>query len=626
MKSSIALALARAALVLLLATTCCFAFSQEILEHEVKDNQVQDEHVQDINKVEWWKKTNFYHIYVRSFKDSDGDGEGDIRGVIEELDYLQTIGVDTLLMSPFYSSPMKDIGYDIDDYIAVNERFGSMQDFEDLVTGVRARNMHLVVDFVPNHSSDKHKWFECSERAYLEPERCAKYKDYYVWENSTRFEGRYPNNWISVFGGVPAWTWSPLRHEFYLHHFLPEQPDLNMTNPLVREEFKEIVRFWLRKGADGLRVDSILYMIENTENWPDEPPNPNYEPESGQDPYERLLHIHTKSLPENAPIIKDWRDVANEPEFGGKRVIITEAYDTVEKTLMYYGPNPDLRYADMPFDFELFKLRETNMEPRYITKVLKYWIDRVRAMNWPDENGAPSPWSCWVNGNHDNKRLLNRIGKHNIDAFRLISYLSPGSPVNYYGDEIGIHDSSFSSIPKRTLDEGEQTRLPFRAPMSWTPNEPSADFSTTADTWMPLNSNYKQNNVQNLLKSNKANTLTNFMQLQNIRQDHLELFIFGDLVFYKNQPQETSLIFAMARLHDKFGNLLMLANFERYEAEVVRLEGNMTEIRHVFSEPPKQGRIIMLNSVSHHTTLEVGSEVTLEGLVLAPSQVALIKF
>lgn len=604
----------------------CSAFSQEVVEENEVGPDEQTKSNEDIDQIEWWKKTNFYHIYIRSFKDTDGDGEGDIRGVVEELDYLQTIGVDTLLVSPFYSTPMKDIGYDIDNYTAISENFGTMEDFEDLVEGLKARNMRLVVDFVPNHSSNKHPWFECSERAYLEPERCGKYKDYYMWSNSTRFEGKFPNNWISLFNsGGPAWQWSPIRQEFYLHHFLPEQPDLNFTNPAVREEFKEIMRFWLRKNVDGIRVDSILYTFEHTDGWPDEPVNPNYEPGPNVDPYDRLLHIHTKSLPESAQIIEDWRSVANEPEFGGQKVIITEAYDTNDKIYMYYG-KPEQKLADMPFNFQLLvHLKETHMEPRYVTKVIKSWVDGLRDMGWPDERGAPAPWSCWVTGNHDNKRLLNRVGQLYVDAYRFISYLAPGVPVNYYGDEIGLHDSNFNSIPQRTIDEGEPTRLVFRAPMAWTGEEPSGNFSSSADLWMPLNSNFRHNNVQSLLKE-EENTLKNFIQLQKIRQAHLDLFVFGDLVFFKNEPYQTSLVLAMARVHKRFGNILMLVNLDKFEAERVNLTQAVSEIRKVSVDPPKMGKIIMLNRHSRLSILEAGDEVSLDNLILAPGQAALIKY
>lgn len=595
----------------------------------VTSNAVQP--AQDINKIEWWKKTNFYHIYIRSFQDTDGNGQGDLRGVLQRLDYLKSIGVETLLLSPFYSSPMKDGGYDIDDYTAINPLFGTMEDFENLIAKLKQLSMRIVVDFVPNHSSNQHRWFKCSERALIDPENCGKYKDYYVWSSSTRFNNSRPTNWISLFGGQTAWRWSDIREEFYLHQFLPEQPDLNLRSPLVREEFKEIARFWLRKGVDGLRVDAVLHFLEDTIEWKDEPADPRWKPH--WDPYDRLLHIYTRSMSESATVVKDWFEVANEQEFLGQdKVIITEAYESIPKLIEYYGPNSLERYTHMPFDFELFKLNETMLNPDIVERVINSWLLATRKLNWPDERGAINPWTCWVTGNHDNKRMVNRVGDHNVDALRLIAYLVPGVPVSYYGDEIGMHDANFNSIPMKTVREGEPTRLIFRSPMAWDSAEPAASFSVNGNTWMPMNKNFKTNNVETMLSSPGKNHLKNFIQTQNIRRDHMELLTFGDLVFFQNTPAYSSNIFAMARTHNHFGNLLFMVNLDTYDREVVHLSARMSEFRAHRAEPPKSGKVLMLNYIAEDLAsssglpLQEGDQVDLDGLVLGPSQAIVIKY
>lgn len=577
---------------------------------------------QDLSKIEWWKKTNYYHIYIRSFKDTDGNGEGDIRGIIDKLDYLKTIGVETLLLSPFYSSPMKDIGYDIEDYVGINERFGTMQDVDSLIAGLKARSMRLVLDFVPNHSSNKHKWFQCSERALIDPENCGKYKDYYVWSNSTRFNNSRPTNWISLFGGDTAWRWSPTRKEFYLHQFLPEQPDLNLRDPAVREEFKEIARFWLRKGADGLRIDAVLHFLEDIK-MRDEPQDPMWLPH--WNPYDRLLHIHTRSMSESATVVKDWHQVAQEPEFGGNRVIITEAYDSIPKLIEYYGTSPQNRYADMPFNFQLFFLTELNLKPSFVEQTILSWLNATAALEWPREHDAISPWTCWVTGNHDNTRITNRVGEKSSDIYKFIAHLVPGVPVNYYGDEIGMQDADFSAIPKRTIEEGEPTRLIFRAPMAWTSEGPAGGFSSNSDTWMPLNPNYKSNNVESLMNGEGKNHLKNFIQLLAIRRQYLETLVFGDLAFYRNQPSSLSNVLAFARTHHKFKSLLLLANLDTDKSE------RITSLVMKSGEPapiPQKGKIVMLNFVvaGGDKKLAEGQTVELTDLELAPSQVVLLEF
>lgn len=580
----------------------------------------------DINKVEWWKKTNFYHIYLRSFKDSDGDGHGDIRGLIEKIDYLKDLGVETLLMAPIYKSPMKDGGYDISDYVDINPLFGTMADLDELLAKLKSQGMRIVMDFVPNHSSNEHYWFKCSERALIDVEECGKYKDYYIWSSSKRYNNSYPNNWINLFNGDSGWRWSPTRQQFYLHQFLAEQPDLNLTNPLVREEFKNIARFWLAKGVDGLRIDAVPFFLEDTEFWRDEPVNVKWQP--GDYPWDKLLHIYTFSYEGTPEIVKDWRDVSK--EFEGDRVIVNEAYAKIQDLVHYYGSSWSNRFTDMNFGFGLFALNRENLSPSEIELSINLWYNETRKMNWPNERGTISPWLTWVLGNHDNSRRMNILGECNVDVYFWLGFLLPGTPVFYYGDEIGMSNAREEDIPEKTISEGEPTRLVERAIMAWTPDEPSGNFSMSSETWMPLPRNYKSHNVKTMLASKGKNHLKNYMGIQNLRKKFIETLTFGSIYILRNHPADKTLIFAMLRAHDKFGNLLLLVNLHETMSERVKLIEDSDK-----PKLPKRGRIELMNYEASDTQFSIcgsdqklfeGQEIELMGLTLCPSQAMVISY
>lgn len=582
----------------------------------------------DLKKVDWWKKTNFYHIYVRSFKDSDGDGNGDLRGIIEKLDYLQMIGVETILMAPFYTSPMKDGGYDVSNYRDINPLFGNLQDFDDLLGGLKQRNMRMVIDFIPNHTSNQHPWFKCSEEALTNPDKCGRYKDYYLWSNSTRFENKYPNNWLTQFGGKSAWQWSEKRKEFYYHQFLAEQPDLNVRNEQVRAELRDVVKYWMDKGVDGIRVDAALYLFED-KDLRDEPPNVSYVP-TGNNSYDSLDHIYTVGYYESYEIIKEWHDIASSKDYS-EQVIIVEAYDTIPKTLQFYGPKPDVAFADMPFNFELLvKFNETDHHPLILEKIIIEWLNATKSLGWPKVNGVVNPWSCWVTGNHDRSRLANRIGSRNLDFYKWMAYLTIGVPVDYNGDELGILNANFSDIPESTLrSEGETSRLPFRTPMAWTPESITGGFSTNSSIWLPQNENFKEINVETLLNDKSTtddNHLRNYIKLKNLRRRYLKTLTFGDLVIYPNHPNESNDIFAMSRLYSgKGNNLLILSNFNSKQDARIQLLPRKTLYANTVSQPPHRGTIVLVNFVGS-SPLRLGSEVNLQNLALKPSQSVVIAY
>lgn len=247
---------------------------------------------------EWWRSATFYQVYPRSFKDSDGDGVGDLAGITSKLDYLASIGIDAIWLSPMFESPMVDNGYDVSDFRKIHYEFGTMTDYEEMIAKADSLGIRIMLDFVPNHSSDKHEWFEKSVR------REQPYDEYYTWADPVMVEGQRqpPNNWVSVFGGR-AWTFNEERQQYYLHQFYPEQPDLNYRNPLVIEEMEAVLEFWLSRGAAGFRLDAINHLFEDS-LLRDEPVNSWATP----DTYDYTDHIYTKDLDETYEVVYRFND------------------------------------------------------------------------------------------------------------------------------------------------------------------------------------------------------------------------------------------------------------------------------------------------------------------------------
>lgn len=381
---------------------------------------------------DWWEHGHFYQVYPRSFQDSDGDGIGDISGITQRLPYLKEIGVTGIWLSPIFLSPMLDFGYDISDFRAIDPQFGSMADFKRLVARSKELDIKIILDFVPNHTSDEHEWFQIAINK-THPEHL-KYKDFFIWHegkllaNGTRVP---PSNWLSIFRGS-AWQWVEGVEAYFLHQFLSEQPDLNFRNQQVVEEMKEILRFWLREGVDGFRVDAIPHLVESDKNeagfYDDEP----LSGECLDDPLAScyLKHTETKDLQETFDQVYLWRKVMEEPEFANQtRIIMTEAYsDTLELLMKYYGrpgANGQIEEqgAQIPFNFNLI---HTNYKtPAWeFERLIREFVNHLPQGDKVHAN--------WVLGNHDKQRIASRFGPNQVDIFNILSKTLPGITVTYY--------------------------------------------------------------------------------------------------------------------------------------------------------------------------------------------------
>ncbi|RYZ49212.1 MAG: alpha-amylase, partial [Sphingobacteriales bacterium] len=271
----------------------------------------------------WWQSGVFYQIYPRSFHDSNGDGIGDLKGICSRLDYLRWLGVTAIWVSPFYPSPMKDFGYDVADYTGIDPLFGTMDDFDALLAAVHERGLKLILDFVPNHTSDQHPWFLESRSSRDNPKR-----DWYIWKDPAE-DGGPPNNWLAMFGGT-AWEWDEATGQYYYHAFLKEQPDLNWRNPQVIQAMLEAMDFWLRKGVDGFRVDVMWHMIKDAA-FRDNPANPDYQP--WQATYEQLFPVYSTDQPEVHEVVRAMRALLDSHQ---DRMMIGEIYLPVHKLVTYY--------------------------------------------------------------------------------------------------------------------------------------------------------------------------------------------------------------------------------------------------------------------------------------------------
>lgn len=419
----------------------------------------------------WWKSAVIYQIYPRSFQDSNGDGVGDLAGVIQRLDYLVDLGVDALWLSPFYRSPMADFGYDVRDHVSVDPIFGDMADVRALVRGCRERGLKLIVDYIPNHTSDQHLWFAESRSNRTNPRR-----DWFIWRDAAP-DGGPPNNWRSEFGG-PAWTWDPGREQYYYHAFLSCQPDLNWRCPDVVEAMLNIMRFWLDRGVDGFRVDAIHHLMERLD-LVDNPENPLWR--EGMDPADRLLRAATVDQPDVHGAVTAMRRVLD--DYPGERVLIGEAYLPLERLVTYYGA-PDDGFH-LPFNFHLIA---TPWTPTAVAALVAAYERQLPAHGWPN----------WVLSNHDRSRLVSRIGPQQARVAAMLLLTLRGTPTLYQGDELGMADVEMA--PEQVRDPLEINvpglglgRDPARTPMLWSP-EPYAGFST-AEPWLPLSPDWREINV-----------------------------------------------------------------------------------------------------------------------------------
>lgn len=423
----------------------------------------------------WWKRGVVYQIYPRSFQDSDGDGIGDLRGIIQRLDYLVELGVDAIWISPFYPSPMKDFGYDISNYVDVDPVFGSLADFDALVRAAHERDLRVILDLVPNHSSDMHPWFQESRSSRQNPKR-----DWYLWRDPAG-DGGPPNNWRSNFGGR-AWTFDPATGQYFYHSFLPEQPDLNFRNPEVAAAMLDVMRFWLDRGVDGFRVDAIAHLVEDA-LFRDEPPARDYAPHLPE--YSQLEHIYTRDLPETHAFIREMRKLCD--SYAGERVVITEAYLPLAQLMTYYG-SAAAAEAHLPFNFQLI---HTGWQAAAIADTVGRYEASLPEGAWPN----------WVLGNHDRPRLASRVGEGQARVAAMLLLTLRGTPTLYYGDELGMVDipvpPHLVQDPAELREPGKgQGRDPERSPMQWDASVNAGFTLPGARPWLPVAADASERNVE----------------------------------------------------------------------------------------------------------------------------------
>ncbi len=443
----------------------------------------------------WWKTGVVYHVYPRSFQDSDHDGVGDLNGLRNRLDYLAWLGVDAIWLSPFYKSPMKDFGYDVSDYCAVDPLFGSIECFDALLEEAHALGLKVILDFVPNHTSSQHPWFLSSRRSRRDPKR-----DWYIWRDPAPGGGP-PNNWVSHFGGS-GWTWDAATQQYYYHAFLEEQPDLNWRNLEVRQAMHETLRFWLKRGVDGFRIDVASHLVKDAA-FRDNPPNPHWD---GRGPdIQRLAQTYSSDRPEVQDVIAGLRQVVD--EFGDHRLLIGELYLPLDRLVLYYGEG--LRGLHLPFNFQLLDARWSAGEIRRLIE--KY------------ESALPEgAWPNWVLSNHDRPRVAARVGEAQARIAVMLALTLRGTPTLYYGDEIGL--GRVPVPPERIRDTWalresgpDVGRDASRTPMQWD-ERPFAGFSSR-EPWLPLSPDHERRNVS-VMRADKSSILLLVRELLHYRRAH----------------------------------------------------------------------------------------------------------
>jgi alpha-glucosidase len=457
---------------------------------QVPPQSSKREHAHHKAQDPWWKHAVIYEIYPRSFQDSNGDGVGDINGITSRLDYLRDLGLDAIWISPMYPSPLVDFGYDISDYTAIDPLYGTLADFDRLVSEAKKRNIGVIMDFVPNHTSDQHPWFAESRSLRTNPKR-----DWYVWRDG-KGPGQPPNNWQSWFGHS-AWKFEPTTNQYYYHHFYTEQPDLNWRNPQVRKAMYDAMRFWLDRGVAGFRIDAVSRLFEDP-NLHDDPILP------GKNAYgdPNIAHKYTDNLPEVHEVLREMRRIVD--QYPGQPVLISEADEPniAELTKMYGSKNDEIQ---LPMDFQIADVNRLSAP------------DFRRLLDEIDRNTA-SGQPHYFFSNHDQPRQLDRYGDgvHNDQIAKLMAALlltTRATPLMYYGEELGMRTTD--PVRKEDVQDPigkigwpqEKGRDGERTPMQWDASK-GAGFSASEHPWLPVPSSAAEYNVE--AESHDPNSILSF--------------------------------------------------------------------------------------------------------------------
>ncbi|KAK2579943.1 hypothetical protein KPH14_007623 [Odynerus spinipes] len=502
---------------------------------------------------DWYKNSLIYQIYPRSFMDSDGDGIGDLNGITSKMEHIANIGADALWLSPIYTSPQADFGYDIANFTDINPEYGTLADFDRLVAKAKSLGLKVLLDFVPNHSSHEHEWFKKSIK------RIKPYDDYYVWRDAKIVSGKRhpPNNWLSVFGGS-AWEWNAERGQYYLHQFVAGQPDLNYRNRDLDREMKDVLSFWMNRGVEGFRIDAINHMFEDPRFLNEPSTNRSDLP---SDDYDTLDHIYTKNLDETYDVLRSWRNLLDQHSATTNtdyKIILTEAYVDVDLTMKYYKFG-----STAPFNFMFIGELNNKSSAMDFKRTIDRWFNHM-----PSENEVAN----WVVGNHDNHRAASRYGPQRADQLNMLVTLLPGISVIYNGDEIGMEDREFTyaeTVDPAGCQAGPdryriKSRDPERTPFQWDDTK-NAGFSKSNKTWLPVNNNYK---TLNLLAQKLADpshykifkALTTLKRKPVVKNGSLEVILVTEQVLgvvdartWLNIPEQLAVYVASIGSNIKFG-------------------------------------------------------------------------
>jgi alpha-glucosidase len=511
--------------------------------------RVAHKHSSQAAQDPWWKHAVIYEIYPRSFQDSNGDGVGDINGITSRLDYLKDLGIGAIWITPMYPSPLVDFGYDVADYTALDPLYGTLADFDHLMTEAKKRNIRVIMDFVPNHTSDQHPWFKESRSSRTNPKR-----DWYIWRDG-KGPGQPPNNWQSWFGHS-AWQFDPTTNQYYYHHFYVQQPDLNWRNPEVRKAMYDAMRFWLDRGVAGFRLDAVSRLFEDP-NLHDDPILP------GKNAYgdPNIQHKYTDNLPEIHEVLREMRRVAD--GYPGNPVLISEADEPniKELTRMYGAKNDEVQ---LPMDFQIADVNKLSAR------------DFRRLLDEVDHNAAHGQPEFFFS-NHDQPRQWDRYGDgvHNDQIAKLMAALlltTRQTPLMYYGEEIGMR----TTLPTRKEDvqdpigkigwPEEKGRDGERTPMQWD-NSKDAGFSTADRTWLPIPPSAVEYNVS-VESLDPHSILTFYKRLLAMRQSEPALRNGS----YVSLDREDPFVLAYLRKNPDSGESILVVVNMSGEPRTVKLD------------------------------------------------------